>query len=197
MKQLFEIANMWLEKGFSVLPINYRSKQPDSKKLPDGHWEEFQNRRPTHTELKQFFPGNLNNIGLIIGNGLVIIDFDVQEVFDYWYKLFPIQTYMVKTQRGVHVYIKTKEPAKNYHSELLDIKAERGYILIPPSVHPSGYVYQVYKDYPIIEVEKLEDVLPESFTPEPEKVCLEVPQYKRGDQDIWDLVDNPIPDNAV
>ena len=67
------------------------------------------------------------NIGLITGNGLVVIDFDVMQVFDYWLPRFlaqyPGNTYMVKTRRGVHVYLHTEEPAVNHHTELLDVKA--------------------------------------------------------------------------
>lgn len=98
---------------------------------------------------------------------------------------------MVKTRRGVHVYVRTLQQAKNYHSELLDIKAERGYVLIPPSIHPSGYQYQVLDPSPILSVEKLEDVLPKEFTPEPEKITMEnvVTQYET---DPWAAADNAI-----
>lgn len=186
-----QTAQYWAGQGFSTIPIRYYGKQPLTMKLPDGKWEKFQTHLPTDAELNQMFASNLTNIGLIINNSLVVIDFDVQEVFDYWFSLFPLKTYMVKTRRGVHVYIKTHQPAKNYHSELLDIKAERGYVLIPPSIHPSGYQYQVFDPSPILSVEKLEDVLPKEFTPEPEKVAMEnvVAQYEA---DPWAAADNAI-----
>jgi hypothetical protein len=127
----------------------------------------------------------------VVGNGLVVIDFDIQEVFDYWFSLFPIKTYMVKTRRGVHVYIKTIEPAKNYHSELLDVKAERGYVLAPPSIHPSGFEYQVLMDSSIAQYGALEEVLPGAFTPEPEKLFTEHAPIERSD-DLWMLADQAI-----
>lgn len=181
--KLIETALTWVNDGFAVIPIRYYSKRPMIT------WEEYQNKLPTQYELLQWFPSEMRNIGLITGNGLVVIDFDIQEVFDYWYSLFPIKTYMVKTRRGVHVYIKTQEPAKNYHNDLLDVKAERGYVLVPPSIHPSGYQYRVLAPPPILSIEKLEDVLPKCFTPEPEKVLVErvVTQY-RGD-DPWVIAD--------
>ena len=185
--KLLEIAQFWLENGYATIPIRYYSKRP----LID--WLEYQNKLPTEFELLQWFPSEMRNIGLVTGNGLVVIDFDIQEVFDYWYSLFPIKTYMVKTKRGVHVYLKTQEPAKNCHTDLLDVKAERGYVLIPPSTHPSGYQYQILAPPPILSIEKLEDVLPKCFTPEPEKVLVErvVTQYQRGN-DAWEIADNAV-----
>ena len=184
--KLIEMALTWLNDGYTTIPIRYYSKRP----LID--WLEYQDKLPTQYELLQWFPSEMRNIGLVVGHGLVVIDFDIQDVFDYWYSLFPIKTYMVKTRRGVHVYIKTAQQAKNYHSELLDIKAERGYVLIPPSVHPSGYQYQILQPPPILSVEKLEDVLPECFIPEPERVLVEsvVSQYQGNDP--WAIADSAV-----
>lgn len=187
---LFEIALSWVKQGFSVIPIGYYSKRPAIKS-----WEPYKNRLPTELELLQWFPSELRNIGLVTGNGLVVIDFDVMDVFNYWYELFPINTYMVKTRRGIHVYVITQEPAKNYHSDLLDIKAERGYVLIPPSVHPSGYQYQVHKNADILWINKLEDILPSSFTPEPEKILLAPPPDTESltiGSDPWDIADSAV-----
>jgi hypothetical protein len=168
----FNTAVNWWGLGQSVIPLVARDKKPDTNKLRFstwGKWEVFQTRLPTPDELIHWFgndhPGN---IGLIMGHGLVVIDFDIQDVFYYWLNLYPVQTYMVKTGRGVHVYIKTEEPAKNYHSDLLDIKANGGYVVIPPSVHPSGEEYQVLNPSPILNIKRLTDVLPEYLTPAPQ-----------------------------
>ncbi|MHC1730458.1 MAG: bifunctional DNA primase/polymerase, partial [Bacteroidales bacterium] len=156
--------------------------------LPDHSWEAYWDRLPSTTELSCWFQSSLINIAVVVGNGLVVIDFDVQEVFDYWYSMYPIKTYMVKTRRGMHVYLKTRQPANNYHSELLDIKAERGYVLTPPSIHPSGYQYQVFMQSELLEIETLEDILPVIFTPEPEKVQAKVDSILPDDP--WAIAEN-------
>ena len=179
---LLEAAITWVKRGYSVIPIGYYSKKPILKS-----WDPYKTRLPTDVELREWFPTQLRNIGLITGNGLTVIDFDVNEVFQFWYSLFPISTYMTKTRRGIHVYLHTEQPAKNYHSDLLDIKAERGYVLIPPSVHPSGFQYQVFMDQPILKVEKLEDVLPIEFLPEPKK--LTIPMLETVSDDPWAIAD--------
>ena len=163
MNKLLETAMFWNTFGLPTIPIKFLSK----KALVN--WREYQDRLPTHDELKGWFWKDMLNIGLITGNGLVVIDFDVMQVFEYWLPGFLAQypggTYMVKTRRGVHVYLHTEEPAVNHHTELLDVKAERGYVLIPPSVHPSGYQYEAMNSSPILSVRKLEDVLPECYLP--------------------------------
>lgn len=182
--KLIDVAQTWVNNGYTVIPLVYRSKKPLI------FWEPYQDRAPSHTELLQWFPSEMRNIGLVIKDNLVVIDFDVQEVFDYWYSLYPINTYMIKTRRGVHVYIKTSQPTKNYHSELLDIKSERGYVLIPPSIHPSGYQYQILCENSITQYERLEDVLPASFMPAPELAGREIVSQVSANVDPWDLADS-------
>ena len=168
MNLAYESARHWVDAGYPIIPVGFKSKRPLV------NWEEFQGRLPSETELRNWFYSPFRNLGLITGNGLVVIDFDVQAVFDYWLPgflaKFPQGTYMVKTRRGVHVYLHTEQPAHNCHSQLLDIKAERGYVLIPPSIHPSGFEYHVLSNAPILRIDKLGDVLGEEFTPEPEPV---------------------------
>lgn len=168
MNEVFAYAKKWVfEAGFPIVPVVYHSKRAMIE------WEYYQDHLPTENDLLSWFYSPLRNLGVVVGNGLVVIDFDVQEVFDYWHHTeflpkHPEGTYMVKTRRGVHVYVKTSEPARNSHNSLLDVKAERGYVLAPPSIHPSGYQYSVLSNRPILSIERLSDVLPAVYTPEPE-----------------------------
>lgn len=179
MNLAYETARRWIDAGFPILPIAFMSK----KAMVD--WKEYQTRLPSYTELSQWFYSSIMNLGLIVGNGLAVIDFDIRAVFEHWYPTFrecyPQGTYMVETRRGIHVYVHTELPAKNYHNPMLDIKAERGYVLIPPSVHPSGFEYRVWQDKPILKVNQLTDVLGEEYMPEVECVetVIERPQYVR------------------
>jgi hypothetical protein len=183
MNLAYETAIHWISLGFPILPVRFLGKRA----MVD--WKEYQDRLPRLDEVKKWFHSSIMNIGLIVGNGLVVIDFDIMDVFEHWLSTFlekyPQGTYMVKTRRGMHVYVHTELQANNHHNPMLDIKAERGYVLIPPSVHPSGAVYTVWQDAPILHVEKLEDVLPVEYMPVAE--CVEAaarPQYERID-DPW------------
>lgn len=180
----YETAKRWVDAGFPILPVRFL----DKRAMVD--WKEYQTRLPSDTELAQWFYSSIMNLGLIVDNGLVVIDFDVMAVFEHWLKEFeaqyPTGTYMVKTRRGVHVYVHTEVPAKNYHNAMLDIKAERGYVLIPPSVHPSGFEYRVWQDKPILRVNQLTDVLGEEYMPEVECVESVVRSQYAQSNDPWE-----------
>jgi hypothetical protein len=192
---IYEAALKWVVQGFSVIPIRFMDKRPDAKLLPkneigDPTWEIYKTKLPTVDQIGRWFPSRLHNLGVVMGwNNLVVIDFDIWDVFEFWYQLYPLSTYMVKTKRGMHVYLQITNPVKNYHSELLDIKAN-GYVLAPPSIHPSGYEYQIYLDKPILKIENLLDVLPSEFTPEPENAITpntESPKVElKHSDDPWD-----------
>jgi hypothetical protein len=187
-------ALTWLMQGYAVLPIRWRNKTPNAQKLPGGSWEYLQRELPTEADVTRWFASRLENIGLVMGwNGLVVVDFDNMDAYNVWRQVEQIATYEVKTARGMHVYFQIKEPISNMHSNLLDIKAH-GYVLIPPSIHPSGFEYMQHNANPIKKVEKLSDVLPEALIPAPvEPVPTEfIPQQPAITGNLLDQLDTPI-----
>jgi hypothetical protein len=117
----------------------------------------------------------------------------MQAAYECWRQVCNIKTFEVKTQRGMHVYFKIAEQVNNMHSDLLDIKAH-GYVLIPPSIHPSGYQYKVQTRAAIAQIEKLSDVLPEALTPAaaPEPTEFIPIKATQANGNLWDMIDNPI-----
>lgn len=168
---LFSTALTWRNHGIATIPIRYRDKRPDGFLLANG-WEDYKTRLPSDTELATWFAGNLHNIGLIVGwRNLVVIDFDNLEVYARWLlwatrrggitQHVAERSYQVKTARGMHVYVYLPNPEQNRKLEGIDIKANGGYVLIPPSIHPSGVSYLTTNPgAPIIMVEALSDVIP-------------------------------------
>ena len=162
-------ATKWLKQGIAVIPILYRDKRPELK-----HWQPYQVALPTEDNLKQWFLG-LHNMAAITGwQGLVVIDFDDLAVYSTWrlwatrmgsYTAYVADhTYQVKTGRGLHLYVKLPHTEQNRKLKGIDIKAAGGYVLAPPSVHPSGARYQaILPDAPILPIEALSDVLPADF----------------------------------
>lgn len=156
----FEIALQWIELGIAVIPCWFKTKYPAL-----NSWYEFQTRLPTVQELKSWFTMN-RNIAVITGwRGLVVIDFDVMSAYDTFLQISPTSklfqnTYTVKTARGVHSYFFVQQSVKNSHIGKIDIKAAGGFVIAPPSIHPSGSRYSVSKENSIQSVEKLTDILP-------------------------------------
>jgi hypothetical protein len=155
-------ASMWLAKGIATIPCKTRSKV---SLVP---WKAYQNTLPSMFELESWFGADNINLAVITGwNGLVVIDFDSMDYFKLWQGLYQVKTFMVRTGRGVHVYLFLEEPARTLHFPGIDIKAEGGYVLAPPSIHPSGIQYQVLNDAPIARVHSLAEVLPADLLEDP------------------------------
>jgi len=171
MEELFKAGKEYLERGFSIIPValiklpNGKSRKPA---LVD--WKKYQQSPPTLEEVKSWFlnpeqfeairKGNKIGIAIITGRvsgNLAVIDFDSKEVLGEFlgelyesnelYEKF-ITTWIVETGKGFHYYFRVKDPDfKLFHNRIgiregVDIRAEGGFVVCPPSSHPSGKVYR-------------------------------------------------------
>ena len=160
-KSVLEWALFYLEKGFSVIPIAYRDKRPLIK------WKEYQSRRPSREEVEKWFKGKQKiNIGIVCGRvsgNLVVLDFDNKEVFKKFLSSLPPElkdafnfTWIIETGRGYQVPFRLEDEnavprTKPKLIEGVDIKAEGGYVVVPPSIHPSGKQYKFIEGTEIFE----------------------------------------------
>jgi hypothetical protein len=159
-------ALYWLRLGVSPLPVGYRSKKPIL-----STWAEFQDRLPTEAEVKRWFDHRHRNMAIVTGwNGLTVIDFDDHALYAAWYawaeaqplaRLVALYTRRVTTSRGLHLYVFIDDTPRCLRVDGIDVKGKGGYVLAPPSVHPSGRPYSwAIDNAPILRVKRLEDVLP-------------------------------------
>ena len=155
---VYEAALFYYGKGLSVIPLKHRSKEPIIK------WAEYQGRVATIDEFKKWFEEKERNIAIICGRisgNLIVIDFDNEEKFKWFIeeivpklpeslKFAISNTWIVKTGKGYHIYLRVHEDpeefAKRFRTkprfiEGVDIKGEGGYVVAPPSIHPSGKQY--------------------------------------------------------
>lgn len=149
---LYSVARDLYDMGIMTIPIKPHSKQAAIA------WREYQTRPPILAELKRWFIGNNQlNIAVLVGNvsgNLVILDFD--DPSTYWE--YSINTYTVISSRGYHVYLRVdRMPDKTEHRQGLDVKST-GYVLCPPSIHPSGTQYRALNNTEIAEISSLEEV---------------------------------------
>lgn len=187
----FDTAKMWQWCGIPAIPIQLMGKRPLVK------WSQYRDRLPTDKELKRWFDGRRVNLGVVCGvNNLTVIDFDQWSKYKEWVtwgkgfrttKALKQLTYQVMTARGVHVYLYLIEQVGIMPLDGVDIKQD-GYVLAPPSIHPTGQRYvAVDPDAPILTAEKLTDVIPGEWIPEPP------PQPQHIEQpplDLWDVVND-------
>jgi len=162
---LFQQLTHYQELGLSFFALPYQSK------IPDGKWEQYQKRLPTDAEIKSWCNGNKTNIAIIggaISGNLVILDCDSTEKFKELAAIICKNiagidsiidfTLVSKTAKGYHIFLRTKQPVKSKKYPKLDIKGEGGYVVAPPSVHPSGAVYRFVTDRPIVEITSLKTI---------------------------------------
>lgn len=162
---LTHTAEQWTNNGIAVIPVAYRGKQPT---IPS--WREFQKRLPTAGEIARWFQGRFHNLAVITGwRGLVVLDFDQRPAYQLWREWSRAAapkarfSYTVETSRGVHVYLFIDEPVQTMRAGNIDVKAAGGYVLAPPSIHPTGKAYRLLSDGPIARFANLAAVLPEAL----------------------------------
>ncbi len=133
-------------------PVVWKGKKPaiDS-------WKPFRSRVPSFEELASWFHEDKpTNIGIICGaasGGLVALCFNTPggalEFFgeELWQKLLNT-TFVTKTYRGVHVLLRSDTPIRNQFvpkegtPSWMEIRCEGNYVVVPPSLHPEGVLYQ-------------------------------------------------------
>ena len=127
-------------------------------------WKEYQNRLPTVEEVNNWF--NLNpdaNIGIVTGavSNIVVFDLDSDEAVQYAEEMggFPEYTVKAKTGRGYHIYAKHPgfEIRNSVNKNLdIDIRADGGLIVAPPSIHGSGSRYEWEEGFSIYDIDPVE-----------------------------------------
>ena len=150
---LLGIAKQWYDNGIVPLPLFHASKRPTIL------WRSWKERRPSWSTVAHAFITTLyRGIGLFTGpisNNLVVLDFDTLPAYGQWHARTGIDSYSVRTSRGVHVYVYLDNPPATTLSMIGgEIKAT-GYVVAPPSTHRSGAIYHPLNQIPILRCESI------------------------------------------
>ena len=153
--ELGKAAVWYASNGFAVFPLGERSKKPitvnglhnwtDSPDNAAEGWRKFPN----------------SNIGLVCGtpsHGLLVIDLDVSDEKDgiatlrKWEKVngeLPETAESITGSGGRHLFYRTDRtgihPSVN-HDLGVDVRSDGSYVIPPPSIHPSGGMYEWWAD---------------------------------------------------
>jgi putative DNA primase/helicase len=141
-----EYALAYAREGFAAFPCRPRGKEPITKHgFKDATCDEAQIR-------KWWTRWPDANIGIATGarSGLIVVDIDsidgatlLAELTQRFGQLTP--THCVVTGKGRHYYFKLPAGCGSIPSSAkggLDFRADDGYVIAPPSIHPDGKVYQ-------------------------------------------------------
>ncbi|MEM4204467.1 MAG: VapE family protein [Candidatus Methanomethylicaceae archaeon] len=126
-----EMAVQYLRNGFSVIPL-----MPGTKK-PSILWQKYQSLRMTPEEVDQI-NWEQANIGIVTGSvsSLLVLDADTPDAVSILETIPEMtQTATVQTRRGKHYYLRIQGmPIRCTRIGEIDIKANGGYVVAPPSV---------------------------------------------------------------
>lgn len=133
---LREWRDLYAALGFATVPLVHRGKRP----LRRG-WLERGDEQWVGAP-------DGSNIGILTGTrsgGLVVLDFDTMDGPETVLGMTPAQlavvTMVVRTSRGWHVYARDSSARSGTPVEGLDVRADGGMVVAPPSVHASSHVY--------------------------------------------------------
>jgi hypothetical protein len=167
MNTTFGYALEYYHKNFSVIPIISKDKRPAVTS-----WEENKTTRADEKQIREWFlNGGSYNIAIVTGSISQIVAFDIDgdAAEEYFYRIVEElddsikniihNTTTMKTGSGNTNLIigfnpqdfQEDEKIKNtvlWHSNddkhaEIRLKAEGGYIIVPPSIHPNGNKYEL------------------------------------------------------
>ena len=126
--------------GWSIIPLRPHDKKP---LIP---WTEYQKRHATDDEIKEWFDGTDNNIGIVTGSlsNLGVIDADGPIGLSTLQKANLASPFTVLTGNGKQLYFRLGDINNTSKTlgEGIDTRGEGGYVVGVPSVHPNGMPYR-------------------------------------------------------
>jgi hypothetical protein len=154
--------DLW-HRGLSVIPVprprpGIAPGSPGDGKVPAIAWKEFQTRRPTEDELRDWFATD-QNVAIITGrvSNVVVVDADSADALA-WIRAHLTRTpWQTKTSRGFHLFYRYPGvPVRNRARLLtgdgrlaLDVRGDGGFVIGPGSVHAKGHVYAMAGDWSV------------------------------------------------
>jgi hypothetical protein len=134
------VIQSYLEHGFSLIPVEPRGK------MPVGKWAHAQSERASRADVELWLHEG-HNLGLVTGelSGVVVVDCDSEQGVLEANKLGLPVTPTATTGNGKHYFLRHPgQPVKNAVrlAPDLDVRGDGGFVVVPPSVHPSGAEYR-------------------------------------------------------
>ncbi len=146
------LARDLLKYNLAPLPIRAGTKSAACK------WREYETKGPTAEDLQTLFdfPGPLT-VGIICGapsDRLLVLDCDSEAALvDMLRALGDPATWVVRTLRGGHIYLRAPCPVRSVLSpddRSIDVLGQGQYVLAPGAVHPNGSRYDFIRQTPTI-----------------------------------------------
>ena len=130
----------------NVFPVGiFRNAEGNFEKRPLERWKKFQFRSPTREEAKRMMRRHryVYAAGIPTGGKFFVIDADNSDAIEYLEKRGMPETWVVRTRRGVHYYLRTPADlvVKNSAGKIyagIDLRGLGGYVVSPYSSFQTG-----------------------------------------------------------
>lgn len=141
----------YAERGWRVLPLS--AKEPDTRLAPTGVKDATTSPETIRTWWR-VNPGA--GVGIATGHGLAVVDVDPRHdgddsLHELEHEHGEINTLTARTGGGGwHFYFEVEEELRGRSGIMpgIDVKGAGGYVVAPPSPHPSGKTYEWVPDHP-------------------------------------------------
>lgn len=163
MNSPIQVARAYLNTlKWSIIPVEPKTKKPLVA------WEKYQREFATVADLEHWFGGKTwEQVGLGVVTGrlsnIVVVDIDDTTGNQYGYS----SPLAARTGRGgLHLYYRWDRIVGNkvkMFGNPVDLRGDGGFIVLPPSVHPSGNRYQWVVDGRMSEIAKELPPLPDEI----------------------------------
>jgi len=143
-----ETAQRYLARGWSLLPLRARDKRPLIA------WEPLQRARPSVEQITDWFTHWPDaNVGIVTGevSNLIVLDVDPEHGGDDSLDRLeaasgPLPVTVVATTGGGGLHFYFAHPGGLIRNRTglslgIDLRGDGGYVVAPPSIHPSGRPY--------------------------------------------------------
>lgn len=139
--RLAAAALFYARRGFAVFPLRPRTKQP----LTEHGVKDASRDENVVREWWSRWPDANVAIACGAASGVDVLDVDGPEAEEALSRFGIAHTMCSRTARGRHLFFAHDSAMRNSAGKIaphLDTRSSGGYVVAPPSVHPSGWVYR-------------------------------------------------------
>ena len=147
MTEVQELAEQYVDYGWSVLPV-----KPDEKRPYMTNWLQYTKTKASKSSVQNWFRSLSGaGVGAVTGriSGIVVLDVEsycptpIEELL----KEYPTQMIARTGSGGYHLYYQYPSSATRVSNRVrifegADLRADGGFIVLPPTRHPSGNRYE-------------------------------------------------------
>ena len=152
--KIHEIATEYVNFGWSVLPV-----KPEEKRPVMTNWRQYTKTRPPVKVVESWFT-KLSGVGIGVATGRVsgIVVLDVESYcptpIEELLRKYPTQMVSRSGSGGYHLFYSYPMNVPRIANRVrifegADLRADGGFIVLPPTRHPNGHEYQWVKKGPL------------------------------------------------